>query len=176
MAAPSTIATRPDTLYPIKSAEEFEEEHLEFWIDPALEEIGRRMIQDVPSFDFLQEFDIQFVWKRRGGIRNGKLVLGTASLPTGAFRFFANLNGLVQLSADHCRDSQATWQTIEAVVFHELCHFDFDPDNRRLLLKNHDFEGFNAELVRYGAWHGDLARMSATVRQLELFRDEPDGA
>ena len=126
------------------------------------------------KFPDLEQFDIRFLWKKEGGAKGGKAILGKITLARGFTLFYSKAEAIVWLAADHLRIIKATEKVIDAVLFHELCHAVLKDGKEGvepgLQLIGYDYEGFLAELREFGAWRTDLTRMAEAVGQLELFK------
>ena len=53
-------------------------------------------------------------------------------------------------------------------MFHELLHIEWDPEDGKVFLISHDFEGFVAEIEEYGDWKRDLALAGRVFKQISL--------
>lgn len=150
----------------------------DFLASPTLTKLAQALIADDPHFAFLRDWSdtIVCLWKRKGGTSGGKAVLGKCQQLSGAARHFAGKRYLIWLGADTCRKARLTERQLEALVYHELCHLapgDIDEETgeeQAPKVVGHQFEGFTAELERYGAWHEELAVAQAAFEELPLFR------
>lgn len=116
------------------------------------------------------EVKIAVLWKQKGGKSGGKIVLGQANLTaSGLLGFYAPVEVVIWLAADHLRELQATPETIEALLFHELCHVAVDEEKLTPKLVAHDFAGFAAELEHYGMWDTELRRAGEAFQQARMF-------
>jgi len=140
----------------------------DFMADEALQEKGTQLMRD--KFEDLVQFDIRFLWKKEGKTRNGKAVLGKTTLPRSYAAYYSKADVLIWVAADHLRALKASANYLEAVLYHELCHvkYDDDPESGGLFLIGHDFEGFVAEYIEYGAWRTDLSKLADELKQLKL--------
>ena len=111
---------------------------------------------------------IVYLWKRKGGRRGGKAILGRCQRPTGLLAKFCHADFIVWLGADHHTQFRSTRFQVEANVFHELCHTDEDEEKDEARMVPHDYEGFCREVELYGAWQSDLARAAKAFEQLKL--------
>ena len=114
------------------------------------------------------QYQIAYLWKRKGGKSKGKPKLGQAQLTTtGLLSFFADYDAVVWLAADNLAEYDSG--QIEAVLYHELLHIGSDEETLDIKLVPHDFEGFVSELAVYGAYDHDLMQMrDAVFTQAEL--------
>lgn len=156
----------PETREPIEFDPEDAEEddELPIAIDtdflhaPQLETIGQALIDELPEFRLLKFVRIEYRWKRHGGKTNGRAKLGACQKLSGILRDTLEAQNLIWAAADHLRVREFTAWELEALVYHELCHAGEK-------LRSHDFEGFGAEIVRYGTWRIDLQVADAAIRQ-----------
>lgn len=147
---------------------------------PTLKAIAERLIaQNDSTFEHVGRLTIRYLWKKKGGTTDGKPVWGFAARPGPLLQHFVKTDFLVVLPADHLRAGKATWLQVEALIYHQLCHVRVN-DEGRPAIAAHDFEGFTAEVGRYGLWQGSLRAMARAVQnQLEMFpidltEPEPD--
>lgn len=140
---------------------------LDFLPAPELERVARHLVAEHVVFHHLRPSNVvwSWLWKRAGGRRQGRAVLGGATKPTGLVRHFSGQQFVFWLAADHCRGF--TGRQIEAAVWHELSHTALNEDGAFCLI-GHDFEGFVTEVKRYGAWHRAQEPMAAAFQQLAL--------
>jgi hypothetical protein len=145
----------------------------EFQAAPELAELADAIIRHHNiRFKHLSDVKVEYLWKARGGKRNGMLTLGRCQKPSGMLGHYSGAMYIVWLAADNCRDHGMTNWQIEALLFHELSHTDVHEDddgNETYVLAGHDFEGFRQELEHYGAWKTDLKLMTEQIRQMTLF-------
>ena len=162
---------RPEDIYPVPSAEVFEQEESEF-LGLGLDTIGEGLRAAFGKrFGHLADCQFEYRWKRSGGKQGGNPRMGTCQKPSGLLKHFSGCDFIIWLAADHCRDEHMTNYQIEALMFHELCHASADEDGKPTLL-GHDIEAFKAEVEEYGLWERDLVDFGHAV-QLRLL-DEDD--
>lgn len=79
---------------------------------------------------------------------------------------------IITLNWQNCRDAELKAWQLEALIYHELNHIA-PPDEEQLnaapTVIGHDFEGFGAELERYGMWHQSLEAAGEAFAQLGLW-------
>lgn len=120
----------------------------------------------------LEGLDIRYLWRKKGRKKGGRLTLGTCQKLSGLARY--GLGGgefLIILDAENCDLHNLTAWQLEALVFHELLHIsppDEEDPTSQYELVSHDFEGFSAELKRYGLWHRDARRIAPAFEQARL--------
>ena len=135
---------------------------------------GVLIAEDRNRFGFLDQVDIAYLWKKKGGKRRGNLTLGMTKKATGDLKYFSGMQIVIWLAADH--HGERTPKQIEATLYHELLHvvpeYDEDTGDVKPKLVGHDFEGFAAEVSRYGEVLEDVQAIAPAFRQLELFDGE----
>lgn len=138
---------------------------------PDLLPVMHALIAAHDELNFLAEHRILLLWKRKGGSNKGAPRMGKTQLITGlASHFTGDDEAVVWLAADHVGEAYLSRYQVEALLYHELCHFDEDEETRELLLKGHDFEGFRSEIERYGWWDEKTAAIADAV-QLRLVEE-----
>lgn len=107
--------------------------------------------------------------------RSGRIRLATASKAGARLEFLAEVDLIIEVN-------WTAWSTLSplqriALVDHELCHFDQNPDTGFYELRHHDVEEFGIIVRRYGLWTEDLRGFGQDVRsaQRELFPAQPAG-
>jgi hypothetical protein len=154
----------PDEEIAIPGLKQFEESG--FFEDEYLVNVGAALIEK--RFEYLNDFEIRFLWKSEGGSSGGKSVLGKCTRPRGLLAKYSKADFIIWAAADHCRLLGITRYQLEALLFHELCHAGRSAKEEPILIP-HDFDGFCAEVERYGAWRHDLERALKSFKQLKLF-------
>lgn len=156
----------PKQPYPgIPDEKDFEEEGEDFLEAEDLAEIGLRVIRE-RNLEHLKGLPIAFFWKKKGGARHGRPILGTCQKPSGLLAHYCTASFIVLVAADHARSYQLTRFQMEALLFHELSHTDVDEG--KPILVSHDCEVFVRELEYYGPWKNDLQRMTESIKQMKL--------
>jgi hypothetical protein len=158
----------PEELFPIPAEQVFTESRLEYLDAQDLSEIGEALIEHQGGFGYLKEMNLVYLWASHGGKSHGKAVLGRCRRPKGLLAKFCDADFIITVSADHCREFRMTRYQLEAIVFHELCHTDYDESKGKARLVAHDYEGFCREVEVYGAWKEDLACAAKAFEQLKL--------
>jgi hypothetical protein len=149
------------------------EKHIEidFLLAPDLARIGRNLIDRyAEDFSCLVESEIDYFWKRAGGVSGGQSVLGKCVKVTGALKFYSDKDFLIWLAADNC--AKFDYYKLTATVFHELKHAWFNSQASKAELIGHDFEGFAREIEIFGAWRNNAVMMQKafeSVKQPKLF-------
>jgi hypothetical protein len=159
-----TAATR----YPVPDESQFEDTATGKLIDflpaePAFDQIIAAMTEQYPELDHLKKFRLGAVWKKVGGMSDGRPRYAKLVKVTGLLKHFCPFDFVVQISADNCSLARLTYFQIEALIYHELKHsdikFDSETGETKSATIGHDFEGFVDEAKRYGAWHPAAQRM-----------------
>jgi len=119
-------------------------------------------------FGHITNVDIICLWKKSGGQTKGKPTWAKVQSPSGLLRYFAECDFVVWLAADHLREKGVSAKEVEAIIFHELCHLQWDAEDGKIMVVGHDFEGFAEEIKHYGMWRRDLAKAGEAIRQLSL--------
>ena len=162
--------------FPVPAESQFGDDS--FLEAPDLHEVARRLTGDPDLKAHLRaagHWDISFLWKKEGGAKNGKAILGKCVKVTGVLTAFTGSQFVIYLAANHARDHQLSERQVEALVFHELLHVEEivdDNGNVRTGIAAHDFEEFAAVIHRYGAWDEGLRLAKSAFEQLPLF--DPD--
>lgn len=163
----------PDSVFPVPVAAQFVElpdnDPAEYLPADDLERIAALLIaKHDGTLAVAGDLRIVYRWKREGGEKSGKQILGQCVKASPLLRHLAAVDVIIWLAADHLRGAAA--YTVEAALFHELLHVDVT-EGGRARLAPHDYAGFRAELDEYGAWYDDLRLMADAARQLPLFGD-----
>jgi hypothetical protein len=152
----------------IPSDESFEEDE-DFKADAGLVALATELIERHPGkFGFLRNIEVKFLWKRAGGRSQGKARLGYCAKTSGLAKHYAGADFVVWLAADAARDYGLGPRELEALLFHELCHIDYDDEADKPTVRAHDVEMFVDELAEYGTWTADLRRARHAFEQLPL--------
>ena len=144
---------------------------VEFLRSDELESIGQALIEKRESLAHLREgAGIAYLWKREGGKKNGQSTFGQCRKPSGLLGYYAAVDFIIWLAADHCRASLFTHWQVEASLFHELKHTGMRMTDEGLVwtIQGHDWEGFAEEIVFYGDWRPDVVYIRKAF-QLTLF-------
>ena len=143
----------------------------------ALDALARDLSGRHEELHFLRDYDLQVLWKRTGGAKGGRGVLGKCYSPTGLMRFYSGKDWVIWLAADHIRAHGFNAQQTEALLYHEMlhCKVEEQPDRPpKVTTVSHDIEAFNKEIERYGLWMQDLVDTAEVMgHQLALQLDTP---
>ena len=158
---------------PIKIPDEWEDDD-PFLEAPELRNIALRLIDAKPILAHLVGAGIYFCWKQKGGSHKGESIYGAAMKLPALTRHFADAQYLIWLAADHLLEDPhvvsgfADRRTIERLLTHELLHLGWNPEKGEIVMVDHDFSGFLAELREFGPWHGKLQAMAVVMKQMNL--------
>jgi hypothetical protein len=136
---------------------------------PALAAIARELIESKSRFSHLRQFRIDYLWKRKGGKAKGQTIRGGCRLGSDLIGFYSDVQFVIWLAADVCREKRYTRHEIEAALHHELMHAGVHDVTGVPVIWPHDFEGFVAELDEYGDWTIELQNAKHAFRQMRLF-------
>lgn len=121
------------------------------------------------QFSHLANAALEVLWKKEGGKSKGRPVLGRTQMASGLVGFYSAKAVIIWIAADHTAASFFTDQMFQALLYHEMRHISWDPEDGKLGLVGHDFEGFVSELAAFGAWDLTLKTMVSLAQQLPLF-------
>lgn len=164
----------PGAAYPGPDTQLFMDgdEKLDFIAAPDLKKIGQRLIRDYKEFAHLRELTVVFLWKREGGEKQGQSKLAYCYKPNGMVKHFSGAEWVIWVAADHCEAHELTRQQIESLLHHELCHASFKLDkaeNVKPAVAGHDWDGFTANIKRYGLWQENLKLAAQAFAQVPMF-------
>lgn len=119
-------------------------------------------------FGHLTNVHIDYLWKKKGGKSKGQFIYGKTQKVPPLLGHYTSYDYIITLSADYLYG--ATSKNVEAVLFHELCHVQFndDEEEQEVALVGHDVEGFVEEVKIYGAWRKSLRQFVKACQQLPL--------
>lgn len=154
---------------------------------PQVAAIAADLIAGVEQHEALADVRIEYVFRDRAARSKGRVTLAKARRVTG-------LNAFLVAAADGIPDDDAnypfyvvevaadTWARLsgdqrEALVDHELCHFQVLPGTPPILgLRGHDLEEFGCIVSRHGLWKSDVAHFGEQVaEQLAMAIEEAEG-
>ena len=145
----------------------------------ALGALARELTDRHEELHFLRgDYELQVLWKRTGGAKGGRGILGKCVAVSGLVRFYSAKDWVIWLSADHVRAHGFNAQQTEALLYHEMLHCALEErDNGgppKITTVSHDIEAFNKEIERYGLWMSDLVATAKVMgAQLSLPLDTP---
>lgn len=126
-------------------------------------------------FTVVQNFEVEYLWKARGGTERNEPKYGDCVMPGGLTKFFAKLDFVIWFAADHLGELSLSDDQYEALMFRQLSKIGTNENTESPLLVGYDFAGFNAELQAYGPWEEQLRKM-AHILQPELWAGADEGA
>lgn len=158
------IKGEPDALFDLPTLEKDEE----FKDAPQLETIVQGLIKAFPDrFTELAPLTIRCAWKAHGRTTRGREIMGFVQRPGGYLKhLLEDVDYVLYVAVDHCRNQGMTNYTMEAQLFNLLCQCFVDDEGRCTILSP-DWQGFTAEVRAYGLWREDL-KIGARA-----FRDAP---
>lgn len=112
-------------------------------------------------------------WKRKGGKSNNKGILGKCVKLSGPARHFGEVDFLIWLAADYCRELKLTQDQYTDRIYHELLHAGVEIDEETLeerpIIRGHDIEEFVDVVRDYGFWSDELREFVAAAQQAPLW-------
>jgi hypothetical protein len=123
----------------------------EFIVNPSdLRTVARDLIDACEEFWHLRGAEIEYAWKRKGGMSGGATLYhghkrsDTHAVAHGAREF------LIWIAADIAREQPFTARDVEAAMYHELCHLGWNENAGEVKIVGHPVEYFPSEKRRYG--------------------------
>lgn len=147
-------------------AQAFGEED-QFLQAPEIGMVAARLIATHEAFAMLRTVPIDYLWANTGGKEGGGPKLGKCSVLRGLNGLYCPYDFVIWLAADHARELMLPPKVLEGVLFHELCHCDYD-DKGRPTVRRHDWAGFRSEVEVYGLYLPDMRLMEQSFRQLRM--------
>jgi len=145
----------------------------------AMDALAQELIRRHEELHFIRggDFELQVLWKRTGGSKGGRGILGKCIAVTGLVRFYSAKDWVIWLAADHVRAFGFNAQQTEALLYHEMLHCAVEEREEgppKITTVSHDIEAFDKEIERYGLWMEDLRRTAKVMgAQLSLPLDTP---
>lgn len=148
-----------------------DDQPIEFVAAPMLSHRAAHLLDEYTELAHIRGLEVRYLWRGAGGKSGGSRVLGKCQRLSGLARYLSidediPADFVIWLAADHLRDYDE--RTIEAVLYHELCHIGWDDEHDKPVVLNHEFAGFLGELRRYGLYEIDLKNLGNVMRQLPL--------
>lgn len=105
---------------------------------------------------------IGFLFRSEASKSRGRSVIGKAEKVSAKLQALLDLDFLIWIA-------QPAWNALsldhrEALLHHELCHCEIDPESEECTITAHDIEEFHAVIVAHGLWRTDL---EATARAIQ---------
>lgn len=123
----------------------------------------------------LSNIALEVLWKKEGGKSKGREVWGRTQQASGLVAYYSEQAFIIWIAADHTAAQFFTDAMFQALLFHEMSHISWDPEEGKCSLRGHDFEGFVSELAAFGAWDLNLKTMASQAQQLDLFGPKAEG-
>lgn len=147
----------------------------EFMTAQRIQEIADALIEKRYELEHLQDVDIDYWWKKKGGKAGGQPTFGKIQLAKGLLGHYADhARYILWIAADHCLESKITNWQLEALVFSKLLATTYDEEEGVFGVRPPEFTGFVAELDRYGAWQPGLVKMARQAQQMRFPLPEED--
>lgn len=155
-------------MFPIPSKTDFDGK--QFMASEDLKTVAATLIEKYENdFPHLNDANIVYLWKEKGGETGGYATLGKCIRPTGLAEYFAcevsddgitadKVDYVIWAAADHLRENRANYRTICALLFHELKHTAWE--DGKLIVVGHEFEGFAREIEEFGMWQHSIKRIA----------------
>jgi len=165
MGQSNPSATVMDSLPMLVTAPPLEETALLINAPLAVYQLAQELYKKHPAFNFLGNYRIKYLLRKKPKTRLGQLVLGSAKVVSESDQLLHSWQGVVTLD-------QQFWDTHpdqqEALLAHELCHFERDEESGALTVRGHDIEEFNFVIRHYGDWLGQVRAVRLAQRQAQL--------
>lgn len=137
--------------------------------DEATYQLMRELIKRYRhTIGHLLNVQIKVLFKKKTGKRNGKKVLGRATVFPERDMHFHPYTFLIELDRVYW---QANPDKREPLLFHELCHCWLD-ENGKATIRPHDLEEFSEVVRFYGAWDSDVKHFGEQLQLGLEFKDE----
>lgn len=165
------LASR-DFLYPLPKAETLFVDGAKLAPAPELDGLVGYLINRDDEHGALREFRIKVLW------RDGEPDwLGHAKPKGEEDRLLSGVDAVILIAWQRCKGFRITAHQMEALLYHELCHFEVNEDEKgRRSLKGrkfHDVEEFHAVIAKYGDWRHDVRALDKQLAMhLEIEAEE----
>jgi hypothetical protein len=138
---------------------------------PELRAIARELINAHERFFFLRTVDIDYLWKRKGGMMGGEIMLGGTQRTPSLAKMHTGTDFTVYFSVDICKMVMLTRQQAYAHMYHLLRHLRHDEEKSTVKIQGHAFEGWPDEIEHFGFWRPNVAAIARAV-QMRFNLDE----
>jgi hypothetical protein len=139
---------------------------------PQIQAIAETLIGQWPELATLEDVQIDYLWKKKGGKSGGVLTRGKCSKASGFAAFYSEKEFIIWIGVDNCRATMISRSEMIALVYHELKHIGIDEDEKTgdpiYFVRPHEVEMFHDEVIRYGLWKPALVNADETFAQLRL--------
>lgn len=133
---------------------------------PNLLEIGSSLVGAFEELRFLADTEIDYVWKKKGSLKQGRPVLAELKKVAGLTSYATEAEYFVVVHASNVWS--LTNRQLEAAIYHQLHHLVWDDENENVRGRGHDVEMFRGEVERYGLWTTELHEAKETFAQIPL--------
>ena len=111
---------------------------------------------------YLVNANIGFLFRSEPSSSKGRTIIGKAQKVTARLKPFLDLDFIIWIS-------KPDWLRFDveekrALLHHELCHCEMDPDTDELSLRAHDIEEFNEVIRAHGLWFKDLIETAKAIQ------------
>lgn len=145
-------------------------DRLPFVRAPEVAEVAAILLVRFPTFSHLAEWRIDHWFDTKlPKPRGGCTTIGKASVDGELVSARTGYDGLVVINQPWWMNADQNRR--EALVYHELCHFDTHVDDTggaTLRIVKHDLEMFVGEAAHFGDWRYGIAEVA---EQLQVWRD-----
>lgn len=152
------------------AASEDPADRLPFLRAPEVAEVATALLDRFPSFAHLTEWRIDFWFETKlPKPRGGCATIGKASVDSDIVSARTGYDGLVVINQPWWMNADSNAR--QALVYHELCHFDTKVDDTggaTLRTVKHDLEMFVGEAAHFGAWRYGIREVA---EQLAMWQD-----
>lgn len=144
---------------------------------PEVRQIALELFASVPEYAELADVRMEFIFRDKAPMSQGRVVLGRARKITGLAAWLAQAGHLDEFEDPSTffviEISEDAWKGMDdparrALVDHELCHCRLDYNDAgelQLKLRGHDFEEFAAIVRRHGLWSAPLRSIGSEVAE-----------
>lgn len=139
-------------------------------LDPLAVDLFRDIRQEYHAD--LAGYAIALLFVPKPKTSKGNIVVGEAHVLLGRTRFLSGLHGTITLAWEWWQEATTAQQ--QALIDHELSHFDADDERECLRIRGHDVEEFIEIMARHGAWTDGLKYAQGALQQRLPGMEDPD--
>ncbi len=139
-------------------------------LDPLAVDVFREIRQEYHAD--LAGYAIALLFMPKPKVSRGNIVVGEAHVLGWRTRFLSGLHGTVTLAWEWWQEATTAQQ--QALIDHELSHFEADDEHERLRIRGHDVEEFIEIMARHGAWTDGLKYAKGALQQRLPGMEDPD--
>jgi hypothetical protein len=158
----------PEKFYDTPTEEQFAGSHKDA---DDLEEMAEGLIERHNELSHLADYEIVYLWRKKGGKSKGRPVFGNTQLVRGLMGHFTKADAVIWLSADHVYEYGFSEKQVEAALYHQMLQLDEDDEHEGaaiLRLVAPDVHIFSNEIEKFGTWWPNSERFRKAATQLEL--------